>query len=74
MTKWQICQTFADIMCLPLDGLVPFKPEEEPEDGTIRPYDCHLDTSALKELGINVSTVGFKTWWQVIPIVLRRLC
>ncbi len=63
MTKWQICQTFSDIMGLPLDNMVPFKPSDEPKDGTIRPYDCHLDTSALKELGINVGTVDFRTWW-----------
>jgi S-adenosylmethionine synthetase len=63
MTKWQICQTFADIMCLPLDGMEPFTPDEEPKDGTVRPYDCHLDTSALQQLGIDVSTVDFRTWW-----------
>ncbi|KAI1511797.1 methionine adenosyltransferase 2 subunit beta [Pyrenophora tritici-repentis] len=63
MTKWQICQTFADIMGLPLDNMAPSKPDAEPKDGTIRPYDCHLDTSALKELGIDVSTVDFRAWW-----------
>jgi S-adenosylmethionine synthetase len=63
MTKWQICETFADIMGLPLDNMVPFKPDEQPKDGTVRPYDCHLDTSALKELNIDVSTVDFRTWW-----------
>jgi S-adenosylmethionine synthetase len=50
-------------MCLPLDGMEPFTPDEEPKDGTVRPYDCHLDTSVLKELGIDVSTVEFRTWW-----------
>ncbi|KAF2826873.1 NAD(P)-binding protein [Ophiobolus disseminans] len=64
MTKWQICQTFADIMCLPVDGMMPHRPEEDSKDGTIRPYDCHLDTKALQELGIDVSTVDFKTWWR----------
>ncbi|KAI4663982.1 uncharacterized protein J4E79_003482 [Alternaria viburni] len=64
MTKWQICQTFSDIMGLPLDNMEPFKPDEEPKDGTIRPYDCHLDTSALRDLGIDVSTVDFRTWWR----------
>ncbi|KAF2462750.1 NAD(P)-binding protein [Lindgomyces ingoldianus] len=64
MTKWQICQAFSDIMGLPLDGMEPFKPEEEPKDGVKRPYDCHLDTSELKDLGIDVSTVDFRTWWR----------
>ena len=65
MTKWQICQTFADIMGLPMDGMEPFTPDEDPIDGTVRPYDCHLDTSALRLLGIDVSTVDFQTWWYV---------
>ncbi|KAH7079534.1 hypothetical protein FB567DRAFT_124117 [Paraphoma chrysanthemicola] len=64
MTKWQICQMFADIMGLPLGNMVPFKPEGEPKDGTVRPYDCHLDTSILKQLGVDVSTVDFRTWWR----------
>jgi S-adenosylmethionine synthetase len=63
MTKWQMCQTFADIMGLPLDNMVPFKPTDEPKDGTIRPYDCHLDTSVLQELGVDIGTVDFRTWW-----------
>jgi hypothetical protein len=67
MTKWQICQTFADIMGLPLDKMMPFIPSEEPKDGTIRPYDCHLDTSALQKLGIDVGTVDFRTWWYAVP-------
>jgi S-adenosylmethionine synthetase len=62
-TKWQICQTFADIMGLPLDGMEPFTPDENLRDGTVRPFDCHLDTSALQHLGIDVGTVDFRTWW-----------
>lgn len=65
MTKWQICQTFSDIMGLPLEGMEPFTPNEDPTAGTVRPYDCHLDTSALRLLGIDVSTVDFRTWWYV---------
>ncbi|KAF2851914.1 NAD(P)-binding protein [Plenodomus tracheiphilus IPT5] len=64
MTKWQICQTFADIMGLPLENMEPVKPNEEPEDGTVRPYDCHLDTSVLKELGVDVGTRDFTSWWR----------
>ncbi|KAL5113387.1 hypothetical protein ACEQ8H_008731 [Pleosporales sp. CAS-2024a] len=64
MTKWQICQTFADIMCLPLDGMERFVPDEDPKDGTVRPYDCHLDTSAIRQLGIDVGTVDFRAWWR----------
>ncbi|KAF2705872.1 NAD(P)-binding protein [Pleomassaria siparia CBS 279.74] len=64
MTKWEICKTFSDIMGLPLDGMEPFKPNEESQDGVKRPYDCHLDTSALQELGIDVGTVDFRFWWR----------
>ncbi|KAF1928281.1 NAD(P)-binding protein [Didymella exigua CBS 183.55] len=64
MTKWQMVQTFADITGLPLDKLAPSRPDDEPGQDTTRPYDCHLDTSALRELGVNVSTVGFRDWWS----------
>jgi S-adenosylmethionine synthetase len=63
MTKWDIVKTFSEIMGLPLDGMVPFKPEEEPKDGVKRPYDCHLDTTDLKSLGIDISTADFRIWW-----------
>jgi hypothetical protein len=63
MTKWDIVKTFGEIMGLPTDGLEPSTPEEDPKDGVHRPYDCHLDTSVLKELGIDVGTVDFRTWW-----------
>lgn len=65
MTKWEICKTFAEIMGLPLDGMEPFKPDDDPKDNVKRPYDCHLDTSVLKDLGIDVSTWNFRTWWYV---------
>ncbi|KAF2754741.1 NAD(P)-binding protein [Pseudovirgaria hyperparasitica] len=61
-TKWQMCQKFAEILGLPLDGMVPDRPEEGV--GVQRPYDCHLDTSSLKDLGIDVSCVTFETWWR----------
>lgn len=63
MTKWEICKTFAEIMGLPLDGMEPFRPNDDPKDGVKRPYDCHLDTSTLENLGINIGTVDFRTWW-----------
>ncbi|KAF2685292.1 NAD(P)-binding protein [Lentithecium fluviatile CBS 122367] len=65
MTKWQIVHIFAEIMGLPLENMKPFRPEDEPTDGVIRPYDCHLDSSALRDLGINVSTVDFRFWWRM---------
>jgi S-adenosylmethionine synthetase len=63
MTKWGIVKTFSEIMGLPLDNLEPFKPDEASTSGVKRPFDCHLDTSALKELNIDVSTTNFQAWW-----------
>lgn len=73
MTKWQICEAFGEILGLPLEGLEPYKPKEEQQDGIKRPYDCHLDTTALKELGIDVSTVGFTNWWYVFNVARLAL-
>ncbi|KAJ9644240.1 hypothetical protein H2204_001591 [Knufia peltigerae] len=64
MTKYEICQKFSEIMGLPIDHLVPDKDGGKPKDGTMRPYDCHLDTSGLKDLGVDVSTVDFVAWWR----------
>jgi dTDP-4-dehydrorhamnose reductase len=63
MTMWEIVKCFSEIMGLPLDRLEPLKPDDDPTDRVKRPYDCHLDTSILKELEIDVSTVEFQTWW-----------
>lgn len=71
MTKWRIVQMFADITGLPLDNLAPSRPDDGPSDGTFRPYDCHLDTSELKELGIDTSTVDFREWWYVSTTALQ---
>lgn len=65
MTKYEICQTFSEIMGLPMDGIVADKDGgKSGPDGTVRPYDCHLDTGELKNLGVDVGTVGFVAWWR----------
>jgi S-adenosylmethionine synthetase len=64
MTKYEICQVFAEIMGLSMDGVVPEKDGGGGASGTVRPYDCHLDTSRLKELGIDISTANFVMWWR----------
>ena len=65
MTKYEICQKFAEIMDIPLDGLLPDKDGDKPgPDGTLRPFDCHLGTDGLKKLGIDVGTVDFVAWWR----------
>lgn len=66
MTKYEIVQKFGEIMDLPLDGIEADREsgKKPGKDGTLRPYDCHLDTSDLTQLGIDVSTVDFVAWWR----------
>ncbi|GKT58830.1 methionine adenosyltransferase 2 subunit beta [Colletotrichum tofieldiae] len=64
MTKYEICQKFADIMDLSMDGIIANTEGNDPNASVQRPYDCHLSTRALKELGIDVSTSDFIGWWR----------
>ncbi|TDZ12863.1 Methionine adenosyltransferase 2 subunit beta [Colletotrichum spinosum] len=64
MTKYEICQKFADIMGLSMDGIVANTEGNDPNASVQRPYDCHLSTRALKDLGIDVSTSDFIGWWR----------
>ena len=63
MTKYQICELFADIMGLPLEGMTANKEGNDPNASVQRPYDSHLSTKALKEIGIDVKTQSFQAWW-----------
>ena len=63
MTKYDMCKVFAEILGFPTDGIAPDKPNEDATSAVKRPYDCHLDTSVLKDLGIPIHTTDFKTWW-----------
>lgn len=63
-TKYEICQLFAEIMGLPLDNMKPNTGGNDPNSTAQRPYDCHLSTKALKDIGIPVHTQDFKGWWR----------
>lgn len=63
-TKWEMCQIFARIFGIQLKGMVPHRPTPEEEMTVKRPYDCHLDTTVLKDIGIDVSTKDFEIWWR----------
>jgi S-adenosylmethionine synthetase len=63
-TKYEICQLFGDIMGLPLDGMVGNTMGNDPNGSVQRPYDCHLSSQVLKDLGINVATMDFVGWWR----------
>ncbi|QSZ32764.1 hypothetical protein DSL72_002343 [Monilinia vaccinii-corymbosi] len=63
-TKYEICKLFAEILGLPLDGMVANTEGNDPNARVQRPYDCHLSTTALKDLGINVATMDFVGFWR----------
>lgn len=63
-TKYEICELFAEIMGLPLQGMQANIEGNDPNASVQRPYDCHLSSTALKDLGINVATMDFKGWWR----------
>lgn len=63
MTKYEICEKFAEILGYPLSGMSRNKEGNDPNASVQRPYDTHLSTKVLKELGIDVKTVDFVEWW-----------
>jgi dTDP-4-dehydrorhamnose reductase len=63
-TKYEICKVFSEIMGLPIDRIEADTKGNDPKASVQRPYDCHLSTKALKDLGINVATQDFVGWWR----------
>ncbi|RDW88205.1 hypothetical protein BP6252_00237 [Coleophoma cylindrospora] len=63
-TKYEICEVFSEIMGLPLDGMIANTEGNDPNASVQRPYDCHLSSQALKDIGIDVQTMDFKAWWR----------
>ncbi|KAK2748558.1 hypothetical protein FQN57_000693 [Myotisia sp. PD_48] len=63
MTKYEICEMLAEILGLPLPGLVRVTEGNKPGEGVQRPYDTHLSTKALQDCGISVETQDFDAWW-----------
>ncbi|KAJ0416385.1 hypothetical protein BJY00DRAFT_291676 [Aspergillus carlsbadensis] len=64
MTKYEICQKLAEILGVPLQGMIQNKEGNDPNASVQRPYDTHLSTKVLRDLGIDVSTVNFEQWWR----------
>ena len=62
-TKYEICHLLAEIMGLPLHGMVANKEGNGPKASVQRPYDTHLSTKALRDLGIDIGTQDFQAWW-----------
>jgi len=63
MTKYEICEKLAQVLSVPLRGMIRNKQGNDPNASVQRPYDTHLSTKALKDLGIDVRTVDFVAWW-----------
>ena len=64
-TKYEICQLFADILGLPMGNIHRNREGQDANTTVQRPYDTHLSSRALKELGISTQTQDFKAWWYV---------
>jgi len=63
-TKYEICKLFGEIMGLSIDNITANPEGNDPRASVQRPYDCHLSTKALQDLGINVYTQDFVGWWR----------
>lgn len=63
-TKYEICELFAEIMGVSMERIEPNTEGNDPNSSVQRPYDCHLSTKALKEIGVDVSTQDFTGWWR----------
>lgn len=64
VTKYEICELFGDIMGLSIENIEPNTQGNDPNASVQRPYDCHLSTKALKDIGIDVWTQDFTGWWR----------
>ncbi|KAI0016972.1 hypothetical protein F4780DRAFT_757075 [Xylariomycetidae sp. FL0641] len=63
-TKYEICKVFGELMGLSTAAIEPNTEGNDPNAPVQRPYDCHLSTRTLKDLGVNVWTQDFYEWWR----------
>jgi S-adenosylmethionine synthetase len=71
-TKYEITQLFAEIMGLSPANIKPSSQGNDPNGSAQRPYDCHLSTKSLKDIGIPVHTQDFTAWWRRECRAIRR--
>lgn len=62
-TKYGICEMLAEVMGLGMGMMEANKQGNDPAAKVQRPFDCHLSTRALVELGVNVEAQDFRDWW-----------
>ena len=65
MTKYEMSAFFAEIMGVSMECVKANKQGNGPNASVQRPYDTHLSTKGLRDLGIDVYTQNFKDWWYV---------
>jgi S-adenosylmethionine synthetase len=71
-TKWEMTKVLAEILSLSTENIEPHDPSKEESSGaTQRPYDAHLDVSALDELGIPWANTDFSSWWYVLTRIIK---
>lgn len=63
MTKYEICEKLAEVLGVKIPGMIRNKQGNDPNASVQRPYDTHLSTKVLKDLGIDVRTLEFVPWW-----------
>ena len=65
-TKYEMCGVFGEIMGLSTAGIAADRPSESAATppAVQRPYDTHLSTRELRDLGISVATQDFAAWWR----------
>lgn len=63
MTKYQMCETFASILNVPMDHLTP-QNTVDPSASVSRPDNSHLSVKRLEEAGIDTHFVKFATWFD----------
>jgi S-adenosylmethionine synthetase len=71
-TKYEITQLFAEIMGLSPANIKPNTEGNDPNATVQRPYDCHLSTKSLGDIGIPVHTQDFTAWWRRECRAFRR--
>ena len=64
MTKYRMCEIFADILGLPMGQMKANREGNDPGATVQRPYDTHLSTEELKRQGISVLCQTFEAWWR----------
>ncbi|KAL9098073.1 MAG: hypothetical protein Q9163_006196 [Psora crenata] len=63
-TRFRMCELFAQLMGLPLGGIVVDSNILAPKSYIHKkPFDSHMSTQVLSDMGIRLHTKDFYTWW-----------